>query len=77
VCHAHPSADLSLYWSLLPPEGRAGFLAAYGPVPQHGLLRARVLALFLCATLATYARAEGMSDLEQEALCGLARTLIG
>lgn len=76
VCRAHPSADLSLLWSLLPPAGRDAFLAAYGPVEEHGLLRARVLALFLCATLATYARAEGMADLEREVLCGLQRTLV-
>ena len=77
VCRAHPSADLSLYWSLLPPAGRDAFLAAYGPVEEHGLLRARVLALFLCAALAAYARAEGMAELEREALDGLARTTTG
>jgi aminoglycoside phosphotransferase (APT) family kinase protein len=31
VCRAHPSADLSLFWSLLPAAGRHAFLAAYGP----------------------------------------------
>jgi aminoglycoside phosphotransferase (APT) family kinase protein len=77
VCRADPSADLSLYWSLLTPAGRDAFLAAYGPVEEHALLRARVLALFLCATLATYARAEDMPELEREALDGLTRTLIG
>jgi aminoglycoside phosphotransferase (APT) family kinase protein len=77
ICRADPSADLSLYWSLLPPAGRDAFLAAYGRVEQHALLRARVLALFLCATLATYAHAEGMPDLEREALDGLTRTLVG
>jgi aminoglycoside phosphotransferase (APT) family kinase protein len=76
ACRAHPSADLSLLWSLLPPAGRDAFLAAYGPVEEHGLLRARVLALFLCATLATYARAEGLTDLEREVLRGLDRTLV-
>jgi aminoglycoside phosphotransferase (APT) family kinase protein len=77
VCRADPSADLSLYWSLLTPAGRDAFLAAYGPVAEHALLRARVLALFLCATLVTYARAVGMPDLEREALDGLTRTLVG
>jgi aminoglycoside phosphotransferase (APT) family kinase protein len=77
VCRAHPSADLSLYWSLLGPAGRDAFLAAYGPVEEHGLLRARVLALFLCATLASYAHAAGMSELEREVLGGLARTVAG
>jgi aminoglycoside phosphotransferase (APT) family kinase protein len=77
LCRADPSADLSLYWSLLTPAARDAFLAAYGPVEQHALLRARVLALFLCATLATYAHAEDMPDLEREALDGLTRTLVG
>jgi aminoglycoside phosphotransferase (APT) family kinase protein len=77
VCRAHPSLDLSLYWSLLPPAGRDAFVRAYGPVGEHGLLRARVLALFFGATLASYARAEGMPELEREALDGLARTLVG
>jgi aminoglycoside phosphotransferase (APT) family kinase protein len=76
ACRAHPSSDMSLYWSLLPPAGRDAFLAAYGPVEEHGLLRARVLALFLCATLATYAHAEGMAELEHEVLRGLERTLV-
>jgi aminoglycoside phosphotransferase (APT) family kinase protein len=76
LCRADPSADLSLYWSLLPPAGRDAFLAAYGPVEEHMLLRARVLALFLCATLATYAHAQALRVLEREALDGLARTLV-
>jgi aminoglycoside phosphotransferase (APT) family kinase protein len=77
ICRADPSADLSLYWSLLPPAGRDAFLAAYGPAEEDALLRARVLALFLCAALATYAHAEDMPDLEREALDGLTRTLVG
>lgn len=76
MCRAHPSADLSLYWSLFAPGARAAFLSAYGPVPEHGLVRARVLALFLCATLATYAHGEAMHQLEHEALGGLQRTVI-
>lgn len=76
LCRAHPSIDLSLYWSLLPPAGRSAFLDAYGPVEEHGLLRARVLALFLCATLATYAHAEALHDLRREAVQGLERTVI-
>jgi hypothetical protein len=39
-------------------------------------VRARVLALFLCATLATYAHGEEMHQLEHEALGGLQRTVI-
>jgi hypothetical protein len=44
-------------------------------VEEHGLLRARVLALFLGATLATYARAARMPQLERAVLDGLARTV--
>jgi aminoglycoside phosphotransferase (APT) family kinase protein len=76
VCRAHPSADLSLYWSEFSPAGRDAFLGAYGPVEEHGLLRARVLALFLGATLATYARDAHMPQLERAVLDGLARTVM-
>jgi hypothetical protein len=62
-------------WSLLPPAGREAFLAEYGAVAEQTLLRARVLALFLCATLAVYARERGMVALEREARAGLERTL--
>ena len=74
VCRADPAIDLSLVWSALPPAGRDAFFEAYGPISADALVRARVLALFLSATLARYARAEGMSDLEREAVEGLART---
>ena len=70
-----PAIDLQLYWSVLPPEGRDAFAAAYGPIPAESLLRARVLALFLCATVALYARDEGLSVLERDAVQGLARTM--
>jgi len=75
-CRADPALDLWLYWSLLPPEGRDAFLAAYGPVGEDGLLRARVLALFSGAMLAVYAHAGGLPELEREALDGLRRTLV-
>jgi aminoglycoside phosphotransferase (APT) family kinase protein len=75
VCLADPSIDLSLLWSLFPPEGRSAFLDAYGPVDEAQLLRARVLALCLCAILASYAHQEGMASVEREALGGLERAL--
>ena len=59
MCRADPSANLPLYWSMFAPEARAAFLSAYGPVTEPGLLRARVLAIFLSATLATQAHREG------------------
>jgi aminoglycoside phosphotransferase (APT) family kinase protein len=73
VCRADPSIDLMLPWSFLPPESRADFLDAYGPVSEKQLLRARVLALFLSAALAVYAHHEGMTMLEREAVAGLVR----
>jgi aminoglycoside phosphotransferase (APT) family kinase protein len=72
LCRGDPAIDMSLVWSLLPD--RREFLAAYGPVSEEQLLRARVLSLFLCATLAQYAHHEGMRALEAEALAGLERT---
>ena len=73
VCRGDPSIDLSLLWSLLPPDGRADFLAEYGPLTGDQLLRDRVLAIFLCAVLALYGHHEGMTALRDEALLGLGR----
>ena len=75
LCRGDPSVDLSLVWNLLPD--RDDFLAAYGPVTDDQLLRARVLALFLCAVLAHYGHAEGMPALAAEALAGLDRAVAG
>jgi aminoglycoside phosphotransferase (APT) family kinase protein len=68
--------DLVLYWCALPPEGRAEFRSAYGPVTEDELLRGRILSLFLSATLALWADHEGVESVEREALEGLGRTLI-
>jgi aminoglycoside phosphotransferase (APT) family kinase protein len=73
LCRADPAIDLPLIWSALPADARAEFLAAYGPVTGEQLLRARVLAVFLCATLALYARHEGLPNLQREAIGGLDR----
>jgi len=75
VCRADPAADLSLFWSALDPPGRDAFLDVYGPIDDASLLRARVLALFLCAVLAEYGRGTGKPTLEREMLCGLERTV--
>jgi aminoglycoside phosphotransferase (APT) family kinase protein len=74
VCVGDPAVDLSLLWSLLPPAGRADFLAEYGPLRDDQLLRARVLAINLCAILALYGHDEGMPAVEREALAGLERS---
>ena len=63
VCRADPAIDLPLYWGYLPPPAARAFLDAYGPVDDEQLLRARVLAVFLCATLAEYAADLGMPAL--------------
>jgi aminoglycoside phosphotransferase (APT) family kinase protein len=75
VCRADPAIDLQLVWSFLPPAERGAFLDAYGPVAEDQLVRARVLALSLCAALAAYGRTEGIPGVEREALDGLARTV--
>jgi aminoglycoside phosphotransferase (APT) family kinase protein len=76
VCLGDPGIDLLLLWSLFPPEGREPFLDAYGPIAPASLLRARVLAFFLCATLALYGRHEGLAAIEREAVGGLARASV-
>jgi aminoglycoside phosphotransferase (APT) family kinase protein len=73
ICIGDPAVDLSLLWSLLPGEGRADFLAEYGPLREDQLVRARVLALNLCAILALYGHHEGMTAVKDEALAGLDR----
>jgi len=73
LCRADPSVDLILFWSFLPPRAREEFLAGYEPVGPARLLRARVLSLFLSATLLLYAEQEAMPNLRTESLDGLAR----
>jgi aminoglycoside phosphotransferase (APT) family kinase protein len=76
ACVGDPSIDLQLAWSFLPPEGRSAFRAEYGSVDADTDLRGRVLALYLCAMLALYARDVGYAALERECLAGLERTLV-
>ena len=73
LCRSDPATDLSLLWSFLEPGQRADFLAVYGELDPHQLLRARVLALNLCAVLAAYGRAEGHPKLVAECVAGLER----
>jgi aminoglycoside phosphotransferase (APT) family kinase protein len=75
VCVGDPSIDLQLAWSLLRAERRPAFLDAYGPVDEVTQLRARVLAVFFCALLADYGRAQGLPGLERETRGGLVRAL--
>jgi aminoglycoside phosphotransferase (APT) family kinase protein len=73
VCRSDPAIDLSLLWSFLEPSQRPAFIEAYGPVSEDQLLRARVLALNLCAALAAQAHAVGLEAVERSALAGLER----
>jgi aminoglycoside phosphotransferase (APT) family kinase protein len=73
ICRGAPAIDLSLLWSLLPPDGRAEFIAEYGGIPEDQLIRARVLAINLSAVLALYGHHENMPAIEREAMLGLER----
>ena len=66
-----PSVDLSLAWALFAREARAEFLSAYGDIDRETRLRARILALFLCAALATSAFHQGQRGLLRAAVRGL------
>lgn len=68
-----PAIDLSLVFSLVPAAAHADFLAAYGPVREDQLVRARVLAINLCSVLLLYGHTEGMGDVEREARTALER----
>jgi aminoglycoside phosphotransferase (APT) family kinase protein len=73
LSRADPAVDLQLLWSFVPPAGRREWLDAYGPVPDERLLRARVIAVWLCAVLARYGHAEGLEAVTREAVGGLDR----
>jgi aminoglycoside phosphotransferase (APT) family kinase protein len=77
VCLADPAIDLPLLWSFATPEQRGAFLDAYGAATDAQLVRARVLALQLCATLAHYGRSERNEAVERAGVDGLERTLTG
>jgi aminoglycoside phosphotransferase (APT) family kinase protein len=77
LCLADPAVDLSIAWSLLPLAARRGFEHAYGAVHEATQVRARLLAVHLCAALAVYGRVEGIPGLERESLAGLARAATG
>ena len=61
----------------MPPAGRGAFLEVYGRVSEEQLLKARVLALFLCAVLARYGHEHGISSIRDEAVAGLERAATG
>jgi aminoglycoside phosphotransferase (APT) family kinase protein len=73
LCVADRSVDLSLAYGGFAGPARTALLSAYGPVGAEREIRARVLAVFLCAALAEYAAGTGRSRLLQEALRGITR----
>ncbi|MDN3358278.1 phosphotransferase [Actinomadura sp. DC4] len=77
LCVADPAVDLSLAYAGFAGPARTALLSAYGPVGEEREVRARVLAVFLCAALAEYAAATGRETLLTEALAGLGRAVAG
>ena len=77
ICLADPAVDLSLAYSGFAGPARAALLAAYGPVDAERELRARVLAVSVCASLAEYAFSDGRARLLRESLAGLRRAVAG
>ena len=75
TCFADPAVDLSLAYSAFDGAAREAFLAAYGPVDAERELRARSLAVGLCAALADWASSTGEQVLLQEYLRGLRRAV--
>jgi aminoglycoside phosphotransferase (APT) family kinase protein len=75
-CLADPALDLSLAFGAFSGAARGALLAAYGqPLDEARELRARVLALCLCAALADYGDLEGHPALRAEALAGVTRAV--
>lgn len=75
VCAGDPAMDLAIGWMLFREPERARFLDAYGPMEPDQVARARVVAVFLAATLARYGAAEGSPMLRDESLAALERII--
>ena len=78
ACLADPALDLSFAFAALTGEPRARCLAAYaerGRTDRATEFRARLIAVGLCAMLATTAHEGGDHALRAETLRGLGRAL--
>jgi aminoglycoside phosphotransferase (APT) family kinase protein len=76
ACLGDPAVDLSMAYGGFAGPARAALLSAYdGVVDEERELRARVLAIGLCAALADYAEDVGMPKLLTESLAGIARAV--
>ena len=74
ACLADPALDLALAYAAFSGASRAAFFEAYGAKPDESReLRARVLALCMCAALADHADQNGMPRILAESLAGVAR----
>jgi aminoglycoside phosphotransferase (APT) family kinase protein len=73
LCLADPAVDLSVAYGAFSGPARAALLSAYGPVEPEREIRARVLAISLCAALADYAASTGRARLLDEARIGIRR----
>ncbi len=76
LCRGDPAMDLHVAWSLLTPDARPAFWAAYGQIEPDQALRARVVGLFLGAVLALYGEREGLPEVRDEALASMERVLV-
>lgn len=76
VCIAHPAVDLALVFSALAPEHRAPFWAEYGEVDADTVLRARTMAAFSTAAVASYARDSRLDALLASSLERLATVAV-
>lgn len=75
LCLADPAVDLSLAYGGFAGHTRAALLSAYGSIDAEREVRARVLAVFLCAALAEYAASTHRTRLLDETLAGIRRAL--
>jgi len=74
-CRSDPAVDLSVAWSTLEVDLRPAFFDAYGGVGDETRVRARVVAAFLCAMLADWARKEKVPSVLDAAVAGLRRAI--
>ena len=75
TCLADPAVDLCLAYAAFDGRAREALLAEYGPVDAERELRARSLAVGLCAGLARAAQATGEDVLLAEYLRGIGRAI--
>ena len=77
VCRGDPGIDLGRLLELRPAGGPGRLRRRIRPDSADALLRARVLAVFLCATLAVYGRELGDVALERGSVTALDRSVAG